>query len=168
MNTLLEKKWYVFYTRPRSEKKANKYLLSLGYKTLLPLRKEYKIWKNRQRKLVEIPLFASYLFVYAYHYEIFDITKVYSICCCIKCSGIPVSIPNNDIMALTEMQNLDVEILHIGDFTIGDKIRLIDGPLHGYEGVLVKMKGGDKFGIDLSCVNFIAIIDLGTSGVEII
>ena len=64
MEQIRKKSWYVFYTCPRAEKKVNEYLLSIGYETFLPLRKELKIWKNRQRKFIETPLFSNYIFIH--------------------------------------------------------------------------------------------------------
>lgn len=63
MKEIKKKNWYVFYTSPRAEKKVNEYLLSLGYESFLPLKSEFKIWRNRQRKLIKSPLFPSYIFV---------------------------------------------------------------------------------------------------------
>lgn len=92
----LKKNWYVFYTRPRAEKKVNENLLSLGYESFLPLMSEFKIWKNRQRKLIETPLFPSYIFVLATRNDIFNINRTYGICCCVTTAGIPAVISNND------------------------------------------------------------------------
>ena len=36
---------------------------------------------------------------------------------------------------------MDVEILRNNEFSSGDKIRIIDGPLCGYEGILIEIKG---------------------------
>lgn len=165
MSNLL-KKWYVFYTCPKSEKKANKHLVSLGYETFLPLKREYKVWRNRQKKLIEIPFFANYIFVYTFHSNIFEINKVQGICTCVTCGGIASCISDNDIMSLRIMQDMDMMIPKNNDFFIGDKIRVIDGPLCGYEGVLVKVKGISKFGISINCVNLMAIVDLETTRIE--
>ena len=48
------------------KKKVNEYLLSLGYESFLPLKSEFKIWRNRQRKLIKSPLFPSYNFCFSY------------------------------------------------------------------------------------------------------
>lgn len=162
----LKKNWYVFYTRPRAEKKVNEYLLSLGYQSFLPLKSEFKIWKNRQRKLIESPLFPSYIFVLATRNEIFDINKVYGICCCVTYAGVPAVILDNDILSLKIMQKMNVEVLKNNDLCSGDKVRIVDGPLCGYEGVLIKIKGKEKFGVSVSCVNLTAVVDLESSKME--
>ena len=38
--------WYVLHTRPRSEKKAEEQLLSLGINAYCPTRKEIKFWSS--------------------------------------------------------------------------------------------------------------------------
>lgn len=52
------------------------------------------------------------------------------------------------------------------EFSSGDKIRIIDGPLCGYEGILIEIKGKKKFGVSISCVNLTAVVDLNTSKME--
>ena len=78
----------------------NEYLLSLGYESFLPLKSEFKIWRNRQRKLIKSPLFPSYIFVLATRNDIFDINRIYGICYCVTCAGVPAVISGNDIMSL--------------------------------------------------------------------
>lgn len=168
MDKPFEKHWYVFYTCPRAEKKANDHLLLLGYETFLPLKKEFKIWRNRQRKLIETPLFASYLFVHALCGDVFDINKVSGICRCVTCAGSPVGVSDNDIMSLKIMQNMDVEVNPKVDFIIGSRIRIIRGPLCGYEGILIKINGENKFGVNIECANLIAMVDIESLNVEVI
>ena len=92
----IEEKWYAIYTKPRAEKIVNQRLLEEGVETFLPLQKTYRIWSDR-KKLVEIPLLPSYLFVrtkvknFHYVYRIQGIVKFVSF------EGKPVSIPQNQI-----------------------------------------------------------------------
>jgi len=162
----LKKNWYVFYTCPRAEKIVNKKLSALGYELFLPLKKEFKIWKNRQRKLIETPLFPSYIFVNTFQREIYSINKVHGICTCVTMAGAPVIISDNDITSLKTMQDMDVITIKNDGLLIGDRIRVIDGPLCGYEGIYIKMKGQNKFGININCANLIAIVDLDASKIQ--
>ncbi len=66
------KKWYALYTKPRWEKKVNLVLNNKGVECWCPLRKTEKQWSDR-KKIVEEPLFTSYVFVYI---EESDRTKV--------------------------------------------------------------------------------------------
>jgi transcription antitermination factor NusG len=57
-----EKKWYAVYTKPRWEKKVHKLFYEKGLENYCPLNKVRKKWSDRI-KVVEEPLFRSYIFV---------------------------------------------------------------------------------------------------------
>lgn len=54
--------WYAVYTRPRCEKKVNAVFELKGIESYCPLTRTKKKWSDRT-KLVEEPLFKSYVFV---------------------------------------------------------------------------------------------------------
>lgn len=58
----MEKHWYALYTKPRWEKKVDSLLLKKNIEVWCPLQKLMKQWSDR-KKLVEEPLFKSYVFV---------------------------------------------------------------------------------------------------------
>ncbi len=59
----LEKKWFALYTKPRWEKKIDSVLLRKEIECWCPLQKIEKQWSDR-KKIVEEPLFKSYVFVH--------------------------------------------------------------------------------------------------------
>lgn len=58
----MEKKWYAIYTKPRWEKKVDSVLSKKDIESWCPLQKVQKQWSDR-KKIVEEPLFKSYVFV---------------------------------------------------------------------------------------------------------
>lgn len=58
----IKKHWYAVYTRPRSEKKVNTLLQKKNINSWCPLQKVERQWSDR-KKIVEEPLFTSYVFV---------------------------------------------------------------------------------------------------------
>ena len=66
------KKWYAIYTKPRWEKKVNSKLLNKGIESWCPVQKQQRQWSDR-KKIIEDPLFKSYLFV---HIDDTERTKV--------------------------------------------------------------------------------------------
>src|SRR5512139_3690121 len=58
----VDPKWYAIYTNPRAEKQVRDRLMEAGVQVFLPLQKTYRIWSDR-KKLVEVPLLSSYVFV---------------------------------------------------------------------------------------------------------
>src|SRR3954467_10099316 len=59
----LSKKWFAVYTKPRWEKKVGNTLERKGVECWCPLKKTEKQWSDR-KKIVEEPLFTSYVFVH--------------------------------------------------------------------------------------------------------
>lgn len=55
--------WYVIYTRPNREKQVELRLNNQEILSFLPLKKENRKWSDR-KKLLEVPLFPSYIFAY--------------------------------------------------------------------------------------------------------
>ena len=56
------KRWFAAYTKPRWEKKVSRVLEQKGVECWCPLKKTEKQWSDR-KKVVEEPLFTSYVFV---------------------------------------------------------------------------------------------------------
>ena len=54
--------WYVLYTKPRSEKKVEEQLLSLGINAYCPTRSEFKLWSDRKKKIYK-PVLPSMILV---------------------------------------------------------------------------------------------------------
>jgi transcription antitermination factor NusG len=57
-----KRKWLAVYTKPRWEKKIDQHLAERGVESYCPLNKVHRKWSDRV-KLVEEPLFKSYVFV---------------------------------------------------------------------------------------------------------
>ena len=55
--------WYVLHTKPRSEKKVEKQLLSFGINAYCPTRSEFKLWTDRKKKIYK-PVLPSMVLVY--------------------------------------------------------------------------------------------------------
>ena len=54
--------WYVLHTKPRSEKKVEEELLSLGIHAYCPTRSEVRLWSDRKKR-IQIPLLPSMVLV---------------------------------------------------------------------------------------------------------
>ena len=58
-----KRKWLAVYTKPRWEKKIDQLIKDRGIESYCPLNKVHRKWSDRM-KLVEEPLFKSYVFVH--------------------------------------------------------------------------------------------------------
>ena len=66
--------WYVLHTKPRSEKKVEEKLLSLGINTYCPTRTEIRHWSDRKKR-IDVPVLPSMVLV---NIDDKDINKVFA------------------------------------------------------------------------------------------
>jgi transcription antitermination factor NusG len=142
-------KWFAFYTAPRAEKKIADRLAKLNIEHYLPLLKTLRQWSDRKKMVIE-PLFKSYIFIRLPEQDIRNILPVEGIIKVINFGGIPQSIPEEQLSYLKLLlENPDAIEIH-NTISIGDKVKVTQGPLTGVEGVL--LKNAEK--------NFIVNIDI--------
>jgi len=158
--------WYVFYTAPRAEKIAERELSSKGYEVFLPITKTVRVWNNRQKKIVDQVLFPSYIFVNTEESYLHKICSVPKITTFIHCGGKPSKVNYKCIEGIKQMLNLDQEISIEPNFNEGENVRIVSGPLAGYEGILLKQQSRTKFGIQLKEINQTVFVDVCSSWVE--
>lgn len=158
--------WYVFYTRPNTEKVVYNELLKRRYDAFLPMVKTLHRWKNRQKKIVSKVLFPGYIFVRTTESEIFNIEQVPRIVYCVKSGDRPSIVPGRDINCIEQMLALGLEVFTEHNFTEGEHVRVVRGPLAGYEGLLIKQRGKARFCIQLNDIEQCACIDISASMLE--
>lgn len=154
--------WYVLYTFPRSEKLVYTELVKRDYEVFLPLVRTLKIWKNRQKKWIDVALFPGYLFIHTVVSELYNITSMPKVVRYIQFAGKPSAISVTEIDCIRKMIGLDEELLVTTQFYEGEKVRIISGPLAGYEGNLINYQGGTRFGIQLTGINHAILITINT------
>lgn len=70
--------WNVLYTAPRAEKLVKERIDALGVECFLPLHRTPRVWSDRI-KIVEVPLFNSYVFVRCTDEVLRSLLKVYGV-----------------------------------------------------------------------------------------
>jgi transcription antitermination factor NusG len=90
------KHWYAVYTKPRWEKKVNALFAEKGIESYCPLNKVHKQWSDRV-KLVEEPLFTSYVFVHVPEAALAGVRLVNGVLNFVYWLGKPAVIRNTDI-----------------------------------------------------------------------
>ena len=161
-----ERKWHIFYVYPRAEKVVCKNLQCLNYEVFLPTIRQTRIWKNRQRKEIEIPLFPNYIFVHTYDYELFDIKLLPKVVNYIAWEGRPSFISDQEVDAISRMLNMSVPLAVETEFCTGERVKIIAGPLAGHEGILVRQSGKTRFGIELKAINHTVLLQISTAVLE--
>lgn len=134
----MNRRWYAIYTRPRWEKKLADGLEEQQIEHYLPLVKTLKRWSDR-KKWVQEPLFKSYLFVHVGKEEYLPAIQTPGAVKYVKFENKAVAIPPLQIEAIRTFIESGEELLpDSAEIKIGDRVRIIRGPLSGLEGTLVE------------------------------
>lgn len=132
--------WYAVYTKPRQEKVAHANLERQGYNTYLPLVHQRRRRKGKVCDLVE-PLFPRYLFINLRKGE--DnwgpIRSTLGAVSLVQFGHQAAVVPDALITYLKSGEGDDgVHQLPEPDLQKGARVRVIDGPLGGYEAVFIE------------------------------
>ena len=141
-NPLLNQ-WYIIYTRSRFEKKLYQALLKSGFQTFLPLIKEKRIWSDRLKTVI-VPLLPSYVFVKINRTEFRDIYHYPGFVRFISNEGQPSTIREEEISLLDNIVKNGFKAQQVTPCRVGDKVRVIKGPLKDWEGCVERKAGQSR------------------------
>jgi len=128
--------WYVVYTRPRSEKKVYDRMIEENFECYLPTYKALRQWSDR-KKLVEVPLFNSYIFVRVKDSEMRSVLNVFGVVKFVNYIDKPAVVRQKEIenirlfLKLTEGYRIRVEK--------GDRVQVSSGLLLGVNGEVLRV-----------------------------
>jgi len=160
------KDWYAVYTRSRHEKVAAEELWRRGLEVFLPFRTVQSKWKDRIKE-VQFPLFPGYLFVNADIYKKrLDIIKVPAVVRIIGFNDEPKPIPAEQIQAVKTLVFSELPYDPFPEIVVGDRVRIIRGPLRGLEGTLVQKKNRYRFVLSVDLIRQAVCCEIDASDVE--
>ncbi|NII24103.1 UpxY family transcription antiterminator [Pseudoflavitalea sp. X16] len=133
------KKWYAVYTKPRWEKKVHRLLEEKGVECYCPLNKVHRKWSDRI-KIVEEPLFKSYVFVRVNEEEKTPVRMVNGVVNFVYWLGKPAVIKDKEIQTIRKFMNEfeDVEVRQI-NVELDDKVMVNQGVLMGKKGTVKRV-----------------------------
>jgi transcription antitermination factor NusG len=160
----IEKKWLVFYTKSRAEKKTLDYLIKFGFDAWLPTHKVLRQWSDRKKK-VEVPLFNSYIFVNDIEANIAEILKVPGVSWNIRHNGKPAVLRHTELETIQRFieSGLTLEIGSVQDFVKGDQVKVMDGPMKGAIGYYSNEYNDQKFTIELESIDQVLKVSIDKS-----
>ncbi len=156
----VEPRWYAAYTKPRNEKKVLARLEAAGIESYLPLQHRLKQWSDR-KKMVEEPLFRSYIFVRITQKDYYNVLNTIGIVRYITFEGKAVPIPDNQINLIKQLleQNIEIEAIE-EDLKPGAKVEVKFGSLIGLFGELIEHKGKHKVIVRLDHISHTLLVTL--------
>lgn len=163
----MEKKWYAIYTKPRWEKKVDKLLNEKGMESYCPLQKIQRQWSDR-KKIVEEPLFKSYVFVRIPDEQQTELRMVNGVVNFVYWMGKPAIVKDKEIEVikkfLNEYENVEVEPV---DIQPQNTVQINSGAFMDKEGtVLTVMK--NKVRVVIESIGFCLIASIDKSKVNVL
>ncbi|WP_207493412.1 UpxY family transcription antiterminator [Aridibaculum aurantiacum] len=140
----VQKKWYALYTKPRWEKKVTTVLERKGVEVWCPLQKIQKQWSDR-KKIVEEPLFKSYVFVHILEGEKTNVLMTDGILNFVYYLGKPAIIRDEEVEVIQKYlseKDASISIQSLGSLDENTRIKVNHGVFMDTTGTVVK--GGKK------------------------
>jgi len=133
------KSWYLVYTKPRQEEIALSNLARQGYSAYLPRCRHMRKRQGRSMPVIK-PLFPRYLFIHLdTHTDNWGpIRSTLGVTSLVRFGQQPAPAPETLIAFLRSREGEDG--LHVWaepTYRTGDRVRVADGALEGYEGILL-------------------------------
>jgi transcription antitermination factor NusG len=144
-----EPKWYAVHTKSRHEKVAEAILKSRGITAFLPLREVLSQWKDR-KKIINVPLFPSYLFVRIGLSDIQSVMYTKGVLRLVGCNGIPIPVPTEQIEAIMKVVHNKLKYDPYPYLGIGRDVMIKRGPLQGIVGKIIDKKKSSKHTLVIS------------------
>jgi transcriptional antiterminator RfaH len=156
--------WYVLYTKPNQEKKVAYQLQEKEIRFLLPTFKTLREWHDR-KKIIEKPLFPSYIFVL--------ITSINDYYNCMDSEGFCYYVKfGNQLATVTQETINNIEIIMskgnnlevaASNFQRGQKLVIKEGPLCGIACEVVDINGKEKVCVHIHLLNRTILADMHSS-----
>lgn len=135
----MSRKWLAIYSRPRWEKKVTQLLTEKGLESYCPLNKVRRKWSDRV-KLVEEPLFKSYVFVKISDDDRTEVRMTPGVINFVYWNGKPAHIREREINAikqfLNDYENVEVQPLNLA---LNQRVKITTGPLMDQEGNIISL-----------------------------
>jgi transcription antitermination factor NusG len=157
--------WHAVFTVPQHEKSVVKHLDLREIESFLPVYETVRVWKNRQRMKLTLPLFPTYLFV---HINFSERGKV------LQSPGVLQIVGSK--RGCSYLPDSEVEFLRSGfcrqriepyrDLVVGEKVRIKGGVMQGLQGTLVRKSESMRFVLTVELINQHAAVQVDAGDLE--
>jgi transcription antitermination factor NusG len=149
VNGLSTRDWFALRIRSRCEKTVAANLNEKGYEVFLPLYRCKRRWSDRVKEIEE-PLFPGYLFCRLDLQKRLPILVTPHVLRIVGTGKMPVPVDATEITALQSIVKSGLEARPWPFLRLGQRVRVLQGPLCGVEGTLVAFKRGHRLVVSVT------------------
>jgi len=136
---LTQERWYALHVRSRHDKLVSASLRVRGMESFLPLYRSRRRWSDRTR-VMDLPLFPGYVFCRFHPELLLPVVTTPGVVQIVGAGKHPRPIADEEIVAIQRMLLSGGDVEPWPYLKAGQKVRILDGPLFGVEGILVEVK----------------------------
>ena len=163
-----DKHWLAAYVKMHHEKKTRDRLIDMGIENFLPVQNEIRQWSDRKKK-VERVLIPMMIFVYVNRLERAEVLSIPSVTryVVLRHEHSPAIIPDKQMERFKFMLDYSDGVVNFNQdtFIIGEKVKVIKGPLSGLVGELVTINGKSSISVRIEKLGC-ATVEIGVGMVE--
>lgn len=130
-------RWFALYTKGRHEKAVYQELTKKGIEAFLPLRKITRQWSDR-KKIIEEPLFKSYLFVHTPYADRLPILNTAGVVSFVGKKTDPIEVREADLLAIKTFVDQGIHMDPFPYLKEGQRVYIRSGAFKGVEGYVVR------------------------------
>ena len=136
---MAQPKWYAAYTWAHHEKSVARQLDERRIESFVPLYRSIRRWKDRRKEL-QLALFPSYVFVRINMKQRVNVLQVPGVVNFVSFGGLPAPLPDCAMENLRNGLNRHACAQPHPYLAVGRRVRIVNGPFCGIEGILVRRK----------------------------
>jgi transcription antitermination factor NusG len=161
------KNWYVVYTKALWEKKVVKQLEQKKIEYYCPLNRVERQWSDR-KKVLEEPLFKSYVFVRVHEKEHLAVQQTNGIMNFIYWLKRPAIVRDEEIDIIKRFMKEHQDIkLEKSPINVNDRVRILGGSFMSREGNILEIKS-KAVKVLLPSLGYTLVVEIGNTNIELL
>ncbi len=160
-----EQNWFALTAKHQHEPTVARLLSAKGFEVFHPKYAEIRRWKDRN-KTIQLPLFPGYVFFCGQverRVEILSTPGVFSI---VSFGNNAAEINKDEIDAIRRACENGLAVSPHPFLTVGDHVRVMQGPLAGVSGILQKQKDACRLVLSIELLGRSAAVEIDAANVE--
>lgn len=159
--------WYLVYTKPKEELRAESHLLRQGYDVYLPMIRTRRRTRGQFKAFIE-PMFSRYLLIQLESNDNWaPIRSTIGVSSIVYFGAKPAQVPSEVISILKSQENENqVFEMPDQDYQKGDQVRIMDGPMSGLEGAFIVANSSERAAILLDYLGKQTQVDISIHDID--
>lgn len=157
--------WFAVFVTPRHEKRVDEHCRVRGIESFVPLFQTQSRWKDGSKRMLQLPLFPSYIFVRVGSSTRASVLQVPGVILIVGGGRQQLPVPDSYIHFLREGL-LQGRIEPHPYLTVGTRVRIRSGVMAGMEGVLVWKKNKFRVVLTLDMIMKSVTVEIAIGNIE--